>query len=95
MPRKAFVHDLQQAPHSFSHDRIADVESGVEDGSVTFTYTYQPAGIAIVIQALVTGTSFLSPEGRRLMMLPSRCWRVSYFSHVHDLHHVGEHSGPP
>ncbi|KAL8893377.1 MAG: hypothetical protein Q9192_005330 [Flavoplaca navasiana] len=54
MPRKAFVHDLQQAPHIFSHDRIANVESGVEDGSVTFTYTYQPAGIAIVIQALVT-----------------------------------------
>ncbi|KAI4223057.1 MAG: hypothetical protein L6R36_005687 [Xanthoria steineri] len=54
MPRKAFVHDLQQSIQDFSHCRVSDVAPGVEDGSVTFTYTYQPAGVAIVIQALVT-----------------------------------------
>ncbi|KAL8754377.1 MAG: hypothetical protein Q9199_004397, partial [Rusavskia elegans] len=54
MPRKAFVHDLQQSVQTFSHCRVSDVASGVEDGSVTFTYTYQPASLAIVIQALVT-----------------------------------------
>ncbi|KAL8765835.1 MAG: hypothetical protein Q9209_007194 [Squamulea sp. 1 TL-2023] len=54
MPRKAFVQDLQQAIQSFSHLKVSDVESGVEDGSVTFKYSYSPASVPIVIQALVT-----------------------------------------
>ncbi|KAL8923864.1 MAG: hypothetical protein Q9172_002952 [Xanthocarpia lactea] len=54
MPRKAFVQDLQQAIQSFSHCRLSEVESGVEDGSVTFKYSCSPTSAAIVIQALVT-----------------------------------------
>ncbi|KAL8781665.1 MAG: hypothetical protein Q9213_005907 [Squamulea squamosa] len=54
MPRKAFVQDLQQAIQSFSHSKVSEVESGVEDGSVTFKYSYSPASVAIIIQALVT-----------------------------------------
>ncbi|KAL8671573.1 MAG: hypothetical protein Q9168_003935 [Polycauliona sp. 1 TL-2023] len=54
MPRKAFIHDLQQCVQSYSHRRVSGVQSGVEDGSVTFRYTHDAEGHAVVIQALVT-----------------------------------------
>ncbi|KAL8679551.1 MAG: hypothetical protein Q9186_004171 [Xanthomendoza sp. 1 TL-2023] len=55
MPRKAFVQDLQQATQEFAHPKVSDVKPGVEDGSVTFKYSFPSAGIPpIVILALVT-----------------------------------------
>ncbi|KAL8728665.1 MAG: hypothetical protein Q9166_005229 [cf. Caloplaca sp. 2 TL-2023] len=53
MPRKAFVQDLQQAIQTFNHPKISEVEPGVEDGSVTFKYSYSPMAVPITVQALV------------------------------------------
>ena len=56
MPRKVFVADLQESIRSFCHERLFDVGTGSEDGSIVFKYALKdgPASEA-AIQALVTG----------------------------------------
>ncbi|KAL8935641.1 MAG: hypothetical protein Q9216_005322 [Gyalolechia sp. 2 TL-2023] len=55
MPRKAYVEDLQQAIESFTHPNVAAIRPGLEDGSLTFDYSFSEHGAPdTAIHALVT-----------------------------------------